>query len=131
MGIILRTQKMAAGHAAAAFHKHCIKAILIHPANQTMNVTSVTLVTPWRTTIFVVAAPERQLQIPRYDLAAITPPALLTSTTYPSASGPDTLPSKMRLRKLIPLHSERVGLLLVPQLKPRVDLLLLATDKGT
>src|SRR5215831_1578012 len=25
MGIILRTQKMAAGHAAAAFHKHCIK----------------------------------------------------------------------------------------------------------
>jgi hypothetical protein len=24
-GIILRTQKMAAGHAAAAFHKHCIK----------------------------------------------------------------------------------------------------------
>src|SRR5499427_3229721 len=24
MGIILRTQKMAAGHAAAAFHKHCI-----------------------------------------------------------------------------------------------------------
>jgi hypothetical protein len=25
MGIILRTQKMAAGHVAAALHKHCIK----------------------------------------------------------------------------------------------------------
>jgi hypothetical protein len=27
MGIILRTQKMAAGHAAAAFHKHFTQAI--------------------------------------------------------------------------------------------------------